>query len=195
MNKNTKWYVIVAAVFSLILFSACESDDPAWPDGPADGQYTGNAYRLKVWADPDIVPCNGSAFSLVSAQLFNQLSHGEPNRTVYFQLFYNGFERNFDPDGAVPVDYNRESGRQRYGYLTNETDVTDGGGMARTWYYGPTDPWHSLFVEGPDSHGTVANVPTGATRYMIVQGTVSVNIEIRQITLVDWYPVCVYWPY
>jgi len=30
---------------------------------------------------------------------------------------------------------------------------------------------------------------------MIVQGTVSVNIEICQITLVDWYPVCVYWPY
>jgi len=146
-----------------------------------------------VWATPHIIMVDGTSSSVVSARLRDQHGNGVVNKMVLFQLYYNENSDVFDPDtNNTPIDYNRESQREDYGFLTNQTASTDPGGVARTVYYSPTDPFSSIFI---NIYNGEHNVPTGATVYMVVKGTVSVDLDVRQIVLVNWYPIMLYWPY
>lgn len=176
-------------------FFACKANNPTAPEEPAEGQYTGNAYSFNLWAEPHIIPVGTNSVSHVTSQLKDQIGNGSSGSTVLFQLYFNGSSNIFSPYYAHLVDYHLPSRRAMFGHLTEQTGVTDGGGYARTIYLGPSDPYHSLFTSSAYGYGSHANVPTGASRYMVVRGTVSVGTDIRQITLIDWFPIMLYWPY
>lgn len=190
--KN-KIFITLIAVCLIFIFISCKAKNPTAPDEPANGQYTGNAYNFIVWAEPHIIMCDGHASSTVSARLRDQYGSGVPGRMVFFQLYYNGNNNIFYPEyNNMDINYHLDSQAATYGYLTNQTDITDLGGMARTVYFGPTDPYKSIFVHVYGDHSLV---PTGASLYMVVKGTVSVDLDVRQITLINWYPIMLYWPY
>ncbi len=190
---KSKIFILSLIVLVIMLFFSCEADNPNAPDYPAEGEYTGNAYSFIVWATPHILMVDGSSSSVVAARLRDHRGSGVPDKSVLFQLYYNQETDVYDPDNnSTPVDFHLDGTREEYGFLTNQTAMTDLGGVARTVYYSPTDPFSSIFVS---EYGAEHLVPTGAALYMVVKGTVSVDLDVRQIVLINWYPIMLYWPY